>query len=683
MSHPPSALARSCLECRRRKIKCDRSLPCSYCVKVKVQCSYPPPSATPQNAGRKTADGDVVARIERTERTLESFEQGLSRIWQLLQAKSSSSLSDRTSAHDLVHQPHEIGYGDIETRQCPARPYKDDELCPLFKAPLTSALESLHPPTELISFIWQKYLESVEPVLKVFHAPTVQKQIVDFIRGRGALETATECVMFAIYYAAVITMTKEECQAEFNEGKHEVLKRYRNGVESSLSKANLMESLDMTVLQALVIYLICGRRDDQGPDVHMLIGTAIGIAFKIGLHRDGAALGLPPFQVEMRRRLWWQIYILDIRTAEDRGADPRILESWFNTRLPSNVNDASLDSEMREPPPNTPGRTEMLFSLVRFEISNFARRVVFSDRFCSDNCYPSLSVAQKCKAIDRFRERVEKDYLSHCDKNIPLDFITAASSRLILVKLKLTVSKPRARQDQTLLMQVNFRKVCVEILQRDRTLRSYEKGRQWLWLFQIYIEWDLLACLFINLSLAPKGDGLDLAWETVDEIYEYWKSNGDTHRDHRWENIEELRSMALLAREMIRSDPTRWRLTSNDNTIVDEPEAMTAVSSQGIHPKTSKRRREDDLDPLLDREARSPKCLSEVPIMQLEELPRMWALANAAAAAPAAVDHSSHTEPTTETTDTPSSGTACQWSPALFERYFQVLGSEHASRSRL
>jgi hypothetical protein len=416
-----------------------------------------------------------------------------------------------------------------------------------------------------------------------------------------------------------------------------------------------------------------------------MIGTAIGIALKIGLHRDGAALGLPPFQVEMRRRLWWQIYILDIRIAEDRGADPRILDSWFNTRLPSDVNDASLHSEMREPPPSTPGRTEMLFSLVRFEISNFARRVVFSEQFCSENCYPILSVSQKCNAIDLFREKVEKQYLSRCDKNIPLDFLTAVSSRLILVKLKLTVSKPRARQDQALLMQVKFRKICVEILQWARTLRSYEKGRQWLWLFQTYIEWDVLACLFINLSLAPMGDGLDLAWEAVDEIYEYWKTNGNTHRDHRWESIEGLRSKALLALEMIRSDPTGWEVSSDDNTIFEEPEAMTAVSSQGSQAGISEDRGEDVLDLLSGQEARSPTVRSELPIMQpeFEELSCMWALANATAVAQAAVYHSSHAEPTTKTTDTPSSGTGCQWSPALFERYFQVLDSEHSSTSWL
>lgn len=32
--------ALSCLECRRRKIKCDRTDPCAHCVSIRAQCTY-------------------------------------------------------------------------------------------------------------------------------------------------------------------------------------------------------------------------------------------------------------------------------------------------------------------------------------------------------------------------------------------------------------------------------------------------------------------------------------------------------------------------------------------------------------------------------------------------------------------------------------------------------------------
>lgn len=43
------------------------------------------------------------------------------------------------------------------------------------------------------------------------------------------------------------------------------------------------------------------------------------IAHGLGLHRDGTRFGLSPFETETRHRLWWSIYLLDLRASEYRG----------------------------------------------------------------------------------------------------------------------------------------------------------------------------------------------------------------------------------------------------------------------------------------------------------------------------------------------------------------------------
>jgi hypothetical protein len=398
-----------------------------------------------------------------------------------------------------------------------------------------------------------------------------------------------------------------------------------------------------------------------------LIGIAIGIAFKIGLHRDGTELGLSPFQIEMRRRLWWQIYIIDIYTAEEYGTNPRILESWFDTKLPLNVNDASLDPDMRESPQTTYEKTEMLFVLMKIESSKFARRTIFSDQFCLENNNPVLSASQKCTAIDLFKEQSENQLSIH-DQNLALVYFTTSYNRLALAKLKLTVSKPQLRQDQSVLMHVGFRKICTEILHQAATLRKYKKGRQWLWTFQTSLEWEALTYLLINLSLAPKGEGLDSAWIAADDIYNCWRTD-DSSRGHHWDNVDDLRSKALRARDMLRKIPAQWR--SPDERNPEDPLPITQPSS--------KTKRQGEVN-LVSDEERATKSRSEPsqPGPQ-EQLTRMWDLANAAVSVPPAVPRSSHTVASSQPTDTPSSGTGCQWSASLFEHYFQVLGSEHMS----
>ncbi|KAJ5523368.1 fungal-specific transcription factor domain-containing protein [Penicillium frequentans] len=451
---------------------------------------------------------------------------------------------------------------------------------------------------------------------------------MDFMRGKSRLDLARHISMFAIYYTSVITMSGKECWEELHETKEAALKGFRDELENSLEQSGFLNTSDLTVIQSFVLYTVCGRFDKRGPDTNRLKDVAIRLAFQNNLHRDGLEFNMAPFEVEIRRRLWWQICVLDVRTAEDNGSDPQILTTSFTTRFPSNVNDSSLHPGMSEMPQAFSGRTEMSFTLVRFEGSNFARRVVFSDKFCQENSYDVLSGLGKCVAINNFRDEIEEKYLSHLDKSVPLDFITAASIRLILVKLKLAVNKPQTRQSQHLVMQQSFRKTCVEILQRARLLRHYEMGKQWLWLFQTYLEWDALSYLFINLSLVPSGDDVDLAWGAVDDIYDYWKDHSDACLDHRWKDIEDLRSRALYARGLVQREPSVF--------------AMSPVGSCDSNP--------------FDRNTQvqsAPISHAEVVSTALQE------------------------EGITESLTIPSAGTGCQWSAQIFEKYFEVLDSEH------
>lgn len=264
------------------------------------------------------------------------------------------------------------------------------------------------------------------------------------------------------------------------------------------------------------------------------------MALKMGLNQDGEALGQPPFEVEMRRRLWWQLFILDIRAAEDRQSEPCILESSFNTRLPSNIGDADLHPQMSRQPVCGQNRTEMLYSLVRFEGSYFARQMVFSDGFGQANAYISLSTKQKCHAIDLFQERIETQYLSHCDDGIPLDKITKWSIRLILDKLRLAAIDETAPEDA--------RQRYIKLLQDASELRKYEGGQQWFWLFQTYIEWDALACLLRGLQAHTVEGEHDEGWHIARDVYSYWKNHESVRRDRRWDQIERLSLEVFVTR---------------------------------------------------------------------------------------------------------------------------------------
>lgn len=96
-------------------------------------------------------------------------------------------------------------------------------------------------------------------------------------QGREIPDAATECLMFAIYYSTVISVSVAECRDEFGEEKPLLLQRcgtcysysffylamtlltafrFREGVERALVRANFLSSQDITVLRAFVLYLV-------------------------------------------------------------------------------------------------------------------------------------------------------------------------------------------------------------------------------------------------------------------------------------------------------------------------------------------------------------------------------------------------------------------------------------------
>lgn len=272
----------------------------------------------------------------------------------------------------------------------------------------------------------------------------------------------------------------------------------------------------------------------------------MGRAIKLGLHRDGEVLGMPPFETEMRRRLWWQICTLDVQTAQDHKSDPCVLESSFNTKLPANISDVGLDSDMSKYPTRLPERTEMLLNLVQFEINYFLRQIAFSEKFIQENSYTTLPYSGICKAIDLFQERIHRQYVAHCDPNIPLDFITTNLSQLGIEKMRLIASKSSdgQRSDTD---QVN---ICIRISQIIHRMRAYEKGQKWLWLLESQLELDTLVYLLTFLCGETGGDHAELAWAAVNNLYDYWNDSPKQQFRGQWTRIQELRSQALVAHNL-------------------------------------------------------------------------------------------------------------------------------------
>lgn len=93
--------------------------------------------------------------------------------------------------------------------------------------PTNPNLSALHPQPVHIFRLWQTFLDNVNPLIKIFHAPTVQQQILE---NSGNLENVSkemEALMFGIYSFAVTSLDDANCQTMIGEEKASLLGKYQ------------------------------------------------------------------------------------------------------------------------------------------------------------------------------------------------------------------------------------------------------------------------------------------------------------------------------------------------------------------------------------------------------------------------------------------------------------------------
>lgn len=134
----------------------------------------------------------------------------------------------------------------------------------------------------------------------------------------------------------------------------------------------------------------------------------------MGLHRDGIEYGLGPIETHIRRILWYQLCMLDIRTCEAQGPRPVIRAEDFDTQFPSNVDDADLEEGRSS---TEPSWTDMTLTLIRMECNEIIR-VVWVDRPRLEK--KKISLTAVLGKVENFRRMMKEKYMSLVDDKVPV-----------------------------------------------------------------------------------------------------------------------------------------------------------------------------------------------------------------------------------------------------------------------
>ncbi|KAL4905967.1 hypothetical protein BDW74DRAFT_14782 [Aspergillus multicolor] len=531
----------NCVSCVRRKIKCDRTAPtCSRCSKSELVCVYQ--ASQPRPKRKRSRSEDVYVRLARYERILqehnllpvqEPYREGetsraTTQSGQLLSANGKTRYLDSVLLH--------AGEGDLcELSDSEPDDHQDDlgandstlngqAAATVVLGAIAGRQQSLisqHPSYEDAIKLWIAYVQNVEPLCKVLHVPTVAN-MVDIVSKQPALASRDdECLLFVIYYFAVYSMSESQCLQEFGESRARLMPRYRAAFYQALVNASWLRTTSMSVLQAYTLFLIAMRTQLDANTFWILTGMAVRLAMRMGLHRDGEYLGLPPFEVQMRRRLFWQLLPLDGYAGQVSGTGISIAPNSWDTKQPLNINDDQIFPCMTQQPQELKGPSEMIFCLSRIKLSNFYTRTGVKMKEIGATL--ELKDAGEIeRLINEVEDSIERWFLRYCDIVNPLHMLTTGIVRSATNAVRLRARMPLLKQSTT--TDTQRRDICSlaeKIIDTNNTIYGNPAIRGFLWQTQAFFLWDSLLCLLRSLSLVGfySQSKVDDIWDKVAKVY--------------------------------------------------------------------------------------------------------------------------------------------------------------------
>jgi hypothetical protein len=417
---------------------------------------------------------------------------------------------------------------DDEEQEDEELPQKADLHCPL--DPLTGAgigspqasLLQYHPTHEEAMVLWETHVQNVEPLCRILHLPTVGGMVESVSKAPAEASKRQECLLFAIYHFAVFSMTEQDCVSKLGQSRSMLLQQYQFATRQALHHAGFLKPRDLTVLQAFVLHLMASRYAYDPQTYWIMTGVAVRIAQRIGLHRDGEKLGLPPFETEMRRRLFYQLMPLDARASQMAGMGASILPDSWDTRPPLNINDDKIWPGMTDKPQEQKGATDMIFCLPRICLGK-----VFTNAG-TQGPINFKNPAEAEQAIRQAEDEVEEKYIRYCDVINPLHFLSICMARCGITAMRLRVRLPKAMSQTATDTEIREAfQLAHKILETDAAVCGHDWMAKYRWHIESFFLWGTWdAIIRVLTSLWKKADlfataEVRAAWENVEALYRH------------------------------------------------------------------------------------------------------------------------------------------------------------------
>ncbi|KAJ5392658.1 transcriptional regulator family: Fungal Specific TF [Penicillium cosmopolitanum] len=360
--------AHSCVECRRRKVRCDRNKPCGQCVSHGApSCNYAdhvnagqgfhvgPASTGNQNRSQSpTSVGQSSNNV--SERGPTTFGQihgimsktrifGHGHWMNTMPLASELSIMGPTGDYKSIYtQPSSSGEQDPISQlmtECKQLAREAKKQRP-FRQSIPAHIHQSIPKPEVIEDLISLYFSTFESCYRILHFSSFKKEYDSHARQPQNTKTSFLVVLLLVMSISGTLHNEAHVRKDISAKAQSWISVSQTWLSAPFEK----DRLTLKGIQIHCLLLLARQVNRVGADlVWISVGTLMRMAMQMGLHQDPSSLReMDIQQKEVRRRLWYTILEMNAQSALDSGMAPMVTDDDYTTQPPSDLSDEDLDN---------------------------------------------------------------------------------------------------------------------------------------------------------------------------------------------------------------------------------------------------------------------------------------------------------------------------------------------------
>ncbi|KAI1098969.1 fungal-specific transcription factor domain-containing protein [Jackrogersella minutella] len=371
----------SCDACRERKVKCDatETTSCSECSSRNVKCQFTKETNRRMSSIKQVQD--LEKQMERVRRENSNLRRtlaergehmdvdtdGTEQLSQQLLPEINSEPRRRKRPTALPQDPSRarVAFRNLSKGVLkPPAPYRQPQT---IITPFDHPRPSL-PPKATVDMLLHTYYGAAHIMMPILHWPTLQHQVEELYQNTTNLQRVPiswHSMFFAVLavgslFSSDLYPDRTLRASEYLEASRKLTDPWNNDFDLDNVRASFLISLALNELN-----LKSGAWN--------WLGTAVRSAQDLDLHLEVAGVH-SRVEADMRRRVWWAIYILDRMLSMEIGRPFMIDDADCDVALPEPFDDHFLHTEGPVPPPNAIPLTHFLHGIINIVRSFSAMR---------------------------------------------------------------------------------------------------------------------------------------------------------------------------------------------------------------------------------------------------------------------------------------------------------------------